>query len=162
MVQSPQPAHVEFVLPETPLPGLRRPSVRFCVLTLLMATAFPLSAQTGSRRPALIRDTDTAEGKDEAAAEKEKPFNPLAAEQSMKVGDFYFKKKNYDAAIQRYMEALEYQPNLFVAYDALGRAYEKQGKPEKALRVYKDFLQKYPQSDKAGDFRERAARLQKN
>ncbi|MBP1600883.1 MAG: hypothetical protein H6Q06_1034 [Acidobacteria bacterium] len=114
------------------------------------------------KRPALIRDTDKAEGKDEEEAAKEKPFNPMEADRVLKVGDYYFKRKNYDAAIQRYMEALEYQPNRFDAYEALGRAYEKQGAREKALRVYLDFLQKYPEAPRAKEFKEKAAKLQKD
>ena len=157
-----QQARMEFGRSFAPPSGSSRAHFLAWSLIFLLAAAVPVFAQTGSRRPALIRDTDTAEGKDEAEAAKEKPFNPMAAEQSMKVGDHYLKRKNYAAAIQRYMEALEYQPNLFAAYEALGRAYEKQGTPEKALLVYRDFLEKYPESDKAGDFRKRVDRLQKN
>ncbi len=60
------------------------------------------------------------------------------------------------------MEALEYQPNRFDAYEALGRAYEKQGAREKALRVYLDFLQKYPEAPRAKEFKEKAAKLQRD
>ena len=129
------------------------------ILLGILAAPVPAAPQ---KKPALIRDTEKAEGKDEEEAAKEKPFNPLEADKCLKVGDFYFKKKNYDAAIQRYMEALQYQPNRFDAYEALGRAYEKQGAREKALRVYLDFLQKYPEAPRAREFKEKATRLQKN
>jgi len=129
-------------------------------LLLVLLTLPALAAP--QKRPALIRDTDKAEGKDEEEAAKEKPFNPMEADRVLKVGDYYFKRKNYDAAIQRYMEALEYQPNRFDAYEALGRAYEKQGAREKALRVYLDFLQKYPEAPRAKEFKEKAAKLQKD
>ena len=132
------------------------------ILVGILAALIPAAPQSRSQKPALIRDTDKAEGKDEEEATKEKPFNPLEADRCLKVGDYYFKRKNYDAAIQRYMEALEYQPNRFDAYEALGRAYEKQGAREKALRVYQDFLQKYPESPRAKEFKEKADRLQKN
>lgn len=132
------------------------------ILLGILTASVPAVPQSRPQKPALIRDTDKAEGKDEEEAAKEKPFNPLEADRSLKVGDYYFKRKNYDAAIQRYMEALEYQPNRFDAYEALGRAYEKQGAREKALRVYQDFLQKFPESSKAKEFKEKAARLEKN
>jgi tetratricopeptide (TPR) repeat protein len=132
------------------------------ILLGILAAIIPAAPQSRSQKPALIRDTDKAEGKDEEEATKEKPFNPLEADRCLKVGDYYFKRKNYDAAIQRYMEALEYQPNRFDAYEALGRAYEKQGAREKALRVYQDFLQKYPESPRAKEFKEKADRLQRN
>jgi tetratricopeptide (TPR) repeat protein len=129
------------------------------LLLVLLTSPAPAAPQ---KRPALIRDTDKAEGKEEEEAAKEKPFNPMEADRVLKVGDYYFKRKNYDAAIQRYMEALEYQPNRFDAYEALGRAYEKQGAREKALRVYLDFLQKYPEAPRAKEFKEKAAKLQKD
>jgi len=141
-----------------------RAFVKLLSLILVGAVAglTPAVPQSRSQKPGLIRDTDKAEGKDEEEATKPKPYNPLEADRCLKVGDYYFKRKNYDAAIQRYMEALEYQPSRVDAYEALGRAYEKQGAMGKALRVYQDFMQKYPESPKAKDFKEKAARLEKN
>jgi len=114
-----------------------------------------------ARRPALIRDTDKAEGKEDAEVSKEKTYNPLEAERSFRVGDFYLKKKNYTAAIQRYLEAIEYQPNLMKAYEALARAYEKSGKTDKALSIYRDLIQKNPDHPKVPEFQSRVARLEK-
>jgi len=144
--------------------GISVKNHRWVVLSLVLVfsqvanSAFP---QTRSKRPELIRDTGTAEGKNEAEASKEKSYNPLAAEQSIKVGDFYFKKKNYGAAIQRYLEALQYQPNLVRAHEALAKAYERKGEIDKALDVYKQFLEKNPSSPKAPDFRSRITELEK-
>src|SRR3990172_6632513 len=106
MVQQPSPKSPDRAQPSSQSRSSGAPGIWLWLVILLLAVS--LVAQTGSRRPALIRDTDTAEGKEEADAEKEKPFNPLAAEKSLKVGDYYLKRKNYDAAIQRYMEALQY------------------------------------------------------
>jgi tetratricopeptide (TPR) repeat protein len=114
-----------------------------------------------SRKPALIRDTDKAEGKDEADANQPKEFNPLLSEKNLKIGDFYFKRKNYIAAIQRYKDAVDYQPNHTEAYQALGRAYEKNGDPTKAADVYRDFIQKNPDSPKIAEFRSKIAKLEK-
>ena len=116
--------------------------------------------QNRSNKPGLIRDTDTAEGKEEAPP-KEKTYDPMEAEKSVKIGNFYFKKKNYSAAIQRYLEALDYQPSLMVAYDNLGRAYEKNNNHEKALQVYRDYIQKNPSSEIVSEFTSRIARLEK-
>jgi outer membrane protein assembly factor BamD (BamD/ComL family) len=121
----------------------------------------PGLGRSGQRKPALIRDTAVAEGKEDADAAKEKAYNPLMAEKSVKIGDFYLKKKNYDAAIQRYREALEYQPNRIEAFEALGRAYEKKGDTVSAATVYKDFLNKFPSSPRADDFRSRLAKIEK-
>jgi tetratricopeptide (TPR) repeat protein len=129
-------------------------------------------AQTPPQKPpALIRDTGVADGKTNPEAAKEKEYNPLKAEQNLKIGDFYFKQGNYVAAIGRYEDAIAYQPSLVAAYDALGRAYEKKADKDKApeekkadtdkaLAVYKDFLKNYPNSPMAAEFRSRCARLQ--
>jgi tetratricopeptide (TPR) repeat protein len=116
-------------------------------------------AQARPGRPGLIRDTDTAEGKNEADPTKPKEYNPLEAERHYRVAEFYLKKKNYGVAIQRYVEAIEYQPNLVKAYDALGKVYERTGAADKAKQVYRDFLAKNPDSPKKAEFQARLAKL---
>jgi len=132
-----------------------------CFLIFALLAAAPASGGAQAKKPALIRDTSVAEGKEDPETAKAKLYNPLMAEKSVKIGDFYLKRKNYDAAIQRYQEALEYQPNRIEAFVALGRAYEKKGDPQKAVAVYRDFLEKFPSSPKAAEFRARIARLEK-
>src|ERR1700704_162241 len=39
------------------------------------------------------------------------PWDPHKAMKDLEVGDFYFKRKNYKAALDRYKEALLYKPN---------------------------------------------------
>jgi tetratricopeptide (TPR) repeat protein len=133
-----------------------------CLALGLMAVPGTAHSQTAAQKPpALIRDTGVAEGKVDAETVKKKEYSPMRAAESMKIGDFYLKKKNYAAAIERFRDALEYQPSLVAAYDALGRAYEKSGAVEKAIAVYKDFLKNYPESPKAPEFKNRSARLEK-
>ncbi len=131
------------------------------ILPMYTRAGFPQQVPA-KKPPALVRDTDVAEGKNEAEAVLKKEYNPALAEQNLKIGNFYFKKGNYDAAIQRFQDAIEYQPSLVAAYDSLGRAYEKKGDKTRALAVYKDFLTKYPDSSKATDFKSRSARLEKS
>jgi len=121
----------------------------------------PAAAQQTGRKPALIRDTDTAEGKDDSAAAPKEP-NPQLSEQNLNIGNFYYKKKNYTAAIRRYLDAIEYQPDSARAYDALVRAYEKNDQAEKAIAALKEFIEKNPNSPKLTDFKTRLARLEKS
>ena len=121
-----------------------------------------LGAQARPTRPALIRDTDTAEGKNETEAAKEKPFNPLEAERNFRVGEFYAKRKNYSAAIQRYLDAIQFQPNLVKAHLALGSAYEKSGDLDKAKAVYRSFIEKHPGASDVPEFQSKLARLEKS
>jgi len=119
------------------------------------------TSQSRPGRPALIRDTDAAEGKEEAEPDKPKEFSPVMAEKSIKVGDFYFKKRNYLAAIQRYKDATEYQPNNSKAYESLAKAHEKNGHPLKAADALREFISKNPDSSKIPDFHAKLAKLEK-
>ena len=130
-------------------------------LSLFLFAGTGLAQAPPRKPPVLIRDTGVAEGKTNAEEAVKKEHNPMLAEENIKIGDFYFKRKNYVAAIARYREALEYQPNLYEAHDALGRAYEKNGENQKALAVYESFLKNYPESSKAEEFRSRCAKLKK-
>jgi tetratricopeptide (TPR) repeat protein len=137
-------------------------AVSMCLVFLLLFWSLPAIAQSqGSRKPALIRDTDVAEGKDNTDATKPKEPNSKLAEINIDIGNFYLKKRNFSAAIQRYIEAIEYQPNSTQAYDALARAYEKKGDKDKAIETYKGFIKKYPNSPQCDEFRAKLAKLEK-
>jgi tetratricopeptide (TPR) repeat protein len=139
----------------------RSPILLLFFISLLLFWTLPAIAQSrDSRKPKLIRDTDTAEGKENADAVVRKEPNPLLAEKSLNIGDFYFKRGNYVAAIQRYLEAREYQPNSIRAYEALARAYEKNGELAKAINAYKDFIDKNPDSPKSSEFRSKLSKLE--
>jgi tetratricopeptide (TPR) repeat protein len=131
------------------------------ILPFCFATGFTQQAPP-KKPPGLVRDTGVAEGKADVETVIKKEYSPLLAEKSLKVGDFYYKRGNYDAAIPRYQDAIEFQPNLFAAYDALGRTYEKKGDKDRALAVYKDYIAKYPDSSKATEFKSRSAKLEKS
>jgi tetratricopeptide (TPR) repeat protein len=136
-----------------------------CIVWILFfSPIFNLFAQNRApqKPPALIRDTDTAEGKTETeATATKKEHDPVLAEQNINIGNFYFKKRNYDAAIQRYLDAIEYQPDSVRAYEALTRAYEKKGDTAKAISAYKEFIEHNPDSPKSPEFRIRVAKLEK-
>ena len=53
------------------------------------------------------------------------PFDPHRAAKDIEVGDFYFKKKNYGAALDRYREALFYKPNDAMANFRMAQALDK-------------------------------------
>jgi tetratricopeptide (TPR) repeat protein len=79
-------------------------------------------------------------------------WNPMKAMKDIEVGDFYFKRENYPAAISRYREALEYKPRDAEATYKLGAALEKSGDLKEAMQDYKDYLKilpKGPYAEKA-------------
>ena len=131
------------------------------IFDALIIAAIGFAQELPKKPPVLIRDTDVAEGKTDAETAKKKEYSPAKAQEDLKVGDYYYKQGNYAAAISRYQEAIEYQPNLVEAFASLGRAYEKRGDKEKALAVYKTFLKNFPDSPKAQEFQTLCAKLEK-
>src|SRR5216684_2729525 len=57
------------------------------------------------------------------------PWNPHKAAKDVEVGDFYFKRKNYRAAEDRYREALFYKDNDAIATFRLAICLEKLDRP---------------------------------
>ena len=79
-------------------------------------------------------------------------WNPMKAMKDVEVGDFYFKKENYPAAISRYREALEYKAHDAEATYKLGAALEKSGDLKGAAENYQEYLKilpKGPYAEKA-------------
>jgi Tfp pilus assembly protein PilF len=98
---------------------------------------------------------------EEAEAVPDKPvFDPLHAEKSMEVGTFYLKKGNYDAAIDRFVEAARYQPKLAKPWILLAEAYEKKHDSPHALEAYKKYLVLYPAAGDAPKVQKRIAELE--
>ncbi len=72
------------------------------------------------------------------------PFNPHRALKDIEVGDFYFKKKNYGAALDRYREALFYKPNDAVANFRIAQALDKLARLDEAAEHYQEYLKILP------------------
>ena len=62
---------------------------------------------------------------DESLIPEKIPFDPMAAERSIKVGDYYFHKGNARAALKRYELASKYNPSSPEAFFKVGEAEEK-------------------------------------
>jgi tetratricopeptide (TPR) repeat protein len=71
-------------------------------------------------------------------------WDPHKAAKSIEVGDFYFKRKNYKAAEERYREALGYKENDAVATIRLAVCLEKLGLPDDARQEYESYLKIIP------------------
>ena len=68
-------------------------------------------------------------------------FDPLRANKSIEIGNFYMKRGNYDAAIDRFTDATQFEPGLARSYSLLGEAYEHKGDVDNALVAYRKYLQ---------------------
>ena len=81
------------------------------------------------------------------------PWNPLKASKDIRVGDFYFKRKNYKAALERYKEALYYKDNDAVASFRVAECQEKLGDKDEARKYFEQYLKILPEGPLAKDAR---------
>jgi tetratricopeptide (TPR) repeat protein len=77
------------------------------------------------------------------------PWDPHKAAKDIEVGDFYFKRKNYIAAADRYREALFYKDNDAVATFRLAESLEKLEQPAEAQKEYENYLKILPEGPEA-------------
>jgi tetratricopeptide (TPR) repeat protein len=79
------------------------------------------------------------------------PWSPLKAIKDIEVGDFYFKRKNYKAALERYKEALYYKNNDAVATFHVAVCEQKLGNKDEARKYYEQYLKILPEGPSAKD-----------
>jgi len=127
---------------------------------LFSAAVHARGATQAAKKPVLIIDTDIAEGK-EPEPEPAKEPDPARSRENLNIGNTYFKRRNYTAAISRYIEAIAWQENSIPAHEALARAYEKNGDFAKAIQTLEAVVEKNPDSPKNNGFRSKIAALRK-
>ena len=89
------------------------------------------------------------------------PWDPHRAAKNIEVGDYYFKRKNYRAALGRYQEALEFKPNDAEANFHLAQCYEKLNDPDQAAKHFQEYLKILPQGILAPEARKELEKLGK-
>lgn len=94
------------------------------------------------------------------AVPAEPVFDPLHAERSVAVGTFYLNSGKYDAAIERFIEAANYEPSLAKPWRFLGEAYEKKGAYSRAIESYKKYLELFPRAADAPKVQKRISTLE--
>jgi tetratricopeptide (TPR) repeat protein len=87
-----------------------------------------------------------------------------SASKSVEIGDFYLRRKKFNAAVSRFQEALKTDPYYAPAYRELGKVYEKMGFWQKSLDAYRKYLDELPSAADAREAKsihKAIARLQK-
>jgi len=112
--------------------------------------------------PALQEAEDAAglhEGDEIGGVQEFKVWNPHKAQKDVEVGDYYFKRKNYRAALSRYQEALYYKFDDAVATFRLGVCQEKLGDSAEARKAYQAYLKILPHGPFAAEAQQALTRL---
>jgi tetratricopeptide (TPR) repeat protein len=106
-------------------------------------------------------DSATDEAQPSSDVQEFHPWNPHKAAKDVEVGEFYLKRKNYRAAIDRFREALVYKPNDAIATFRLGEALEKVGQFDEARSSYEGYLKILPEGPLSQDAHKAIDRLSK-
>jgi hypothetical protein len=111
--------------------------------------------------PTIPPPPPTEETESETPAAPSGPvFDPLHAGRSIDIGTFYLRKGAYDAAIDRFVEASNYQPTLAAPWRLLGEAYEKKREYAKAVESYNKYLQILPHAPDAAKIKKTISDLE--
>lgn len=103
----------------------------------------------GSR--SALGDLDVPDRIDTSGVQEFHPWNPMKAIKDIEVGDFYLRRKNYKAALDRYREALYYKDGDAVASFRLAECQDKLGDKAEARRYYEQYLKILPDGPFAKD-----------
>jgi tetratricopeptide (TPR) repeat protein len=106
-------------------------------------------------------DQPPAISSDAEKAKADATYNPLPAQQDIEVGMFYLHKGDVDAAIDRFLDAIQRRPNFAKPRLLLGKAYEKKHDNESAVKYYKEYLQVLPGAPDAKEVQKKIEKLSK-
>lgn len=110
-----------------------------CVTPVLLAAQSPPSKDAPKPKP----NTDTATQN----APDQPIWDPLRAERDLEVGQYYMRKGDVDAAIDRFQDAALAKPGYAIPFRLLGEAQEKKGLKREAIRSYTRYLDLYPHAE---------------
>jgi tetratricopeptide (TPR) repeat protein len=110
---------------------------------------------------AAVEGLDITDNPDTSGVQEFHPWSPMKALKNIEVGDFYFKRKNYKAALERYKEALYYKDGDAVASFRLAECQEKLGDKAEAKKYYEQYLKILPEGPFAKDAHASLDRLAK-
>jgi len=111
---------------------------------------------------AAVADLEAEDNPENSDVQEIHPWNPMKALKDVEVGDYYFKRKNYRAALDRYKEALFYKDNDAIASFRLAQCQDKLGDKSEAKKYYEQYLKILPDGEFAKEARTSLDRLEKS
>lgn len=115
--------------------------------------------------PARKTDKSSRDSTNKDSATKNAPdqpmWDPLRAEKDIEVGQHYMHVGDYDAAIDRFQDAIEAKPGYAVPFRYLGEAQEKKGLKKQAIKSYQRYLDLYPRAEDGAKIKKKLEKLYK-
>jgi tetratricopeptide (TPR) repeat protein len=118
-------------------------------------TASPAKKKEKSSKDSTNKDSATKNAPDQPQ------WDPLRAEKDIEVGQHYMHKGDYDAAIDRFQDAIEAKPGYAIPFRYLGEAQEKKGLKKQAIKSYRRYLDLYPHAEDGAKIKKKLEKLYK-
>jgi tetratricopeptide (TPR) repeat protein len=152
--------------------------MRFKSVFPILAAVFLLSAALQARAQDPPQESSSKPA-DSPGATPQKPFpkqkkdaptqnapdqpmwDPLRAEKDLEVGQYYMRKGDVDAAIDRFQDAITAKPGYAIPFRWLGEAQEKKGLKKQAVKSYQRYLDLYPHAEDGDKIRKKIDKLYK-
>ena len=120
---------------------------------------------TSAPAPAKKPDKSARDSANKDSATKNAPdqpkWDPLRAENDIEVGEHYMHKGDYDAAIDRFQDAIDSKPGYAIPFRYLGEAQEKKGLKKQAIKSYQRYLDLYPHAEDGAKIQKKIEKLYK-
>ena len=105
--------------------------------------------------PKQKKDTATQNAPDQPT------WDPLRAEKDLEVGQYYMRRGDLDAAIDRFQDATTAKPGYAIPFRFLGEAQEKKGLKKQALKSFQRYLDLYPHAEDGEKVRRKIDKLRR-
>src|ERR1700738_4059026 len=115
----------------------------------------PADAAPPKAKPAPKTNKDNAT----ESAPDQPMWDPLRAEKDLEVGQYYMRKGDVDAAIDRFQDAAIAKPGYAIPFRYLGEAQEKKGLKKQAIASYSRYLDLYPHAEDGDKIRKKIDKL---
>lgn len=122
---------------------------------LLALPTLATGAQQPKEPPKSKHPTDSATQN----APDQPMWDPLRAEKDLEVGEYYLRKGNIDAAIDRFEDAALAKPGYALPFRYLGEAQERKGLKREAIQSYRRYLDLYPRAEDRPRIEKKIAKL---
>jgi tetratricopeptide (TPR) repeat protein len=118
------------------------------------------SAQSQQQDPAQPKAKPNS-GTDNATknADDQPMWDPLRADKDLEVGQYYMRKGDVDAAMDRFQDAILAKPGYALPFRYLGEAQEKKGLKRDAIKSYSRYLDLYPHAEDKAKVEKRIEKL---
>lgn len=111
----------------------------------------PVPVPPNSSQTSQVPDEENPPEEDESIAPEKFVLNPLESERNIRVGNYYWHRGKYRAALSRYERATKYNPSSPEAFFKLGEAEVKLKNKEAARLAFQRVVQIAPDSKLANE-----------